>query len=411
VLARERTIVVLAPGAPWVQGQLPESRLSREGRVISGGERSLYELATAMSQLGYQVELRGALNGPILTTVTEAAGTRPRIDMPSRELRPDDLLVIPEGGFSPSTYAEIFLSGVPAVLLVLAPPGLFGWSFRDSWSLPDPLTVPLDSVGTVETFSAITRLGFSIWTPSRGTAAAVRAGGVPARWIGTGTPVEFPKAGTKTFDVALVQANRWSAWAEQVAQELSEVSVLRVPEVTDTYSLCSELAPARVLLWPSRIEGMSRVAREARAVGTVPIALDKNPFVTQSDHGRGLVLVPDLVSMAAAARKLLSDRPRWRRLSDAGVASARAQVRWAGFVARVEGALAVELTRPFDSARAAARAALATDRMQATEDLASARAEVAALRARRAVKVVDQSPVGLRFRAAIWRRPSRPDGE
>lgn len=81
-------------------------------------------------------------------------------------------------------------------------------------------------------------------------------------------------------------------------------------------------------------------------------------------------MVPDLVSMAAAARKLLSDRPRWRRLSDAGVASARAQVRWAGFVARVEEAVEVELTRPFDSARAAARAALATDRMQATEDLA-----------------------------------------
>jgi hypothetical protein len=411
VLARERTVVVLAAGAPWVRGQLPESKLTRERRFISGGERSLYELATALSQLGHRVELRGALNGPILSTVTEAAGTGPRVDLPSREPRPDDLLIIPEGGFPPTTYREVFLSGVPSVLLVLAPPGLFGWSFRDSWTSSDPLTVPPDSLSTVETFSAITELGFSIWTNARGLAAAARDRGVPARWIGTGTPVEFPKAGNKSFDAALVQANRWSPLAEQVAQELSEVTLLRVPEIADSYSLCSVLATARILLWPSRVEGMSRVAREARAVGTVPIALNTNPFVNQSDHGRGLVLVPDLVSMAAAARKLLSDRPRLQRLAEAGVASARAQVRWDGFVARVEEALAVELTRPFAAARAATSAALAADWMQATEDLASARAEVAALRARRVVRLVDDSPVGLAVRAAIGRRPSSRDGD
>jgi hypothetical protein len=77
------------------------------------------------------------------------------------------------------------------------------------------------------------------------------------------------------MDVAIVEENRWVSLAEEVVGRLDGVSVLRIPGIDSTHSLSEVLRPARILGWPSRVEGMSRIAREARAVGTVPVASRK----------------------------------------------------------------------------------------------------------------------------------------
>ncbi len=158
-------------------------------------------------------------------------------------------------------------------------------------------------------------------------------------WLGTGTPVPFPDPGPKTVDVAIVEENRWVSLAEEVVGRLDGVSVLRIARIDSTYSLSEVLRPARILVWPSRVEGMSRIAREARGVGTVPVVLDTNPFVTSADHGGGLVLVDDLSGMAHEISTLLGDRGGLERLSDEGIESARLQVSWKHYLDRVSRSL------------------------------------------------------------------------
>jgi hypothetical protein len=139
--------------------------------------------------------------------------------------------------------------------------------------------------------------------------------------------------------VAIVENNRWVSLAEEVVGRLDGVSVLRIPRVGSTYSLGEFLSPARILVWPSRVEGMSRIAREARAVGTVPVALDSNPFVTPADHGGGLLLVDDMSGMAHEIASLLGDRDRLEKLSQEGVESVRFQLSWRHYLERVSRSL------------------------------------------------------------------------
>jgi len=327
-------LVVVAPGRPGPALELPGSRFSPDRPFISGGERSLYELAVAGAVLGLEVELRGDINRIIFEAVTSAAGAGPRVGLEPR--RPDgaDLIVIPETA-DKNLLATLVLSSARRVMLLLAPPGLCGWSFEPGWTVPDPITVPLDAIGTPWSYRQLEGSGLTLWTNAHGIAEAGYRSGVEVEWIGTGTPVPFPDEIGKQFDVAVVVANRWASWAREVADRLEVASVLSVPATPSAYSLSPWLAAARILLWPSRVEGISRIAREARAVGTVPITLDTNPFATVDDHGPGVVLVSDLDGIAGAARQLLADPSRLAALADQARTGARHQADWATYVARV----------------------------------------------------------------------------
>ena len=350
-------MVVCVPSSEDSTWNLPGARLGTDRDFISGGERSLYELATAAVVAGYSVELRGDVNAAILATVTAAAGAGPALPPEARRPRAGEIVVMPEA-YDLARLAAIHLSGACSVMYALAPPGLFGWSFRSEWTLPDHVTVPVEEVGHMETFQAIAALGISVWTNAHGIAAAAQAAGVPVVWLGTGTPVPFPAAGPKVFDLAVVEANRWRVSTEQLLPGLAEFSVLRVPARPSVYSICPELAGARVLLWPSRVEGMSRISREARAVGTVPVALDTNPFATRDDHGDGIVLVPDLASLEREARRLLEHPAELAHLADRAVVSVREQADWDAFVGGVGAAIVGLEGRPDAPARAALGALL-----------------------------------------------------
>jgi hypothetical protein len=211
----------------------------------------------------------------------------------------------------------------------------------------EPFTVPIHSVGLPETYHAIDRLGITMWSNAHGIAEAGLQAGVNVTWVGTGTPVPFPDPPPRrTFDVAVIEENKWTSQAIELAERMGPASVLRIGRVESVYSLCRELSQARILLWPSRIEGMSRIAREARGVGTVPVALDTNPFATPEDHGGGVVLVPDLDSIVTEASALLADPRRLERLEREAVASVRTQANWDVFVQRVSTALDRLVVRP-----------------------------------------------------------------
>jgi hypothetical protein len=366
-------LVVCALGASREYMGLPESRFAEDREYITGGERSLYELATAAAALGLDVELRGGINRPIFEELTSAAGAAPTVGLDARLPDSADIVVVPEGGEA-DLIAAVHLSGARPVLYLLAPPGLFGWSFLEGWTLPDLYTVSFDAVGRPETFRAVDDLGMTMWANARGMARAGERAGVLVEWLGTGTPVAFPADAVKCADVAIVAANRWSDGAEQVATRLTGATVLRIPAVPSAYSLSAALSPARILLWPSRLEGMSRIAREARAVGTVPVMLGTNPFVTAEDYGRGIVVVPDLDSLAEEAERLLADPDRLDGLMVEGKESVRQQVDWNAFLARVEGAISRVPERPPRSSRAALGELLRT-RYRADTDAMAAHAE------------------------------------
>jgi hypothetical protein len=342
--------VVCAPSRGESIGALPAANLESGPSIISGGERSLYELATAAAVAGFTVELRGDLNAAILTTITDSAGAAPEYPSESRRPGSGDIVIFPEA-YDLKRVAGIHLSGASGVVYALAPPGLFGWSYRSGWVLPNPSTVPLEQVGRGESFRAISALGLSVWTNAHGIAEVAQVAGIPVTWLGTGTPVPFPSAAAKIFDLAVVEANRWRVWSDQIVAGLPEFSVLHIPERASTYSLCVDLAGARVLVWPSRVEGMSRISREARAVGTVPVALDTNPFATKEDHGDGVVLVPDLTTLEHEARRLLQSPAELADLSAQGMRGAREQADWGSFVARVAAAIVAVKDRPDGEAR------------------------------------------------------------
>jgi hypothetical protein len=315
--------------------ELPESVVDDERPFISGGERTLYELATAAAVLGVDVELRGQIDRAVLTEITGAAGASPRTGLPAR--RPDaaDVVVLPEA-IDLGLLAAVYLSEARGVIDLLAPPGLSGWDFLGpEVPAPDHWTVPLGQLGRPESFRVMAGLGFELWTATLGIAAAGRRAGVPVSWLGTGTPVPFPEVPDKTHDVAVIESNRWRRQAEKVADALPGVTVLRIGPVPHVYSMASHLAPARILLWPSRVEGMSRIGRESRAVGTVPVTLDTNPFALPDDHTSGSVLVSDLDEMEAVVRDLLADPGRLAEQHELAVSSARDQVDWPAYLVRV----------------------------------------------------------------------------
>jgi glycosyltransferase involved in cell wall biosynthesis len=341
-------VVVCALGGevgPW---DLPASRLV-ERTWIHGGERSLYELAVAAAAIGHDVELRGDISEPDLRDLRDSAGTVPAVGMGPRRPTADDLVIVPEGWTDPLQYARLALSPARAVILLLAPPGLFGWSFLGDWSPLHPRETSMESVARPESFRAMAAMGFELWADSPGLAEAARLAGVECVEIGHGSPLAVPEPAERTHDVAVVEANRWAEEARWVAAQL-EVSHLVIPETRHAH-LQRELARAKTLIWPSRIEGRARIPGEARATGTVPVALRSNRFAESLDEDRGAVAVDSLEDMPRAVAALLASPQRLERLAASGLRTAREENAWDLFMKRLDEALS-ELPPP-DQAREA----------------------------------------------------------
>lgn len=329
-------LVVCALGGdehPWA---LPASRLVTR-TWVHGGERSLYELAVAAAVLGHSVELRGDISEPDLRELCAAAGAAPIVGLGPRRPEAEDVVVVPAGWTGPLQYARVALSPARAILLLMGPPGLFGWPFGNGWARPDPLTVPFESVARPESFLAMAAVGFELWADTPAVAEAARRGGVECLDIGHGSPLPVPHPAEKTYDVALVESNRWAALAREVASRL-EGSHLRISELRHA-DLRRELARAKVLVWTSRIEGRARIPAEARAVGTVPVALRSNPFAESLEEAKGAVVVDSLDEMPDVISGLLASPGRLERLARLGVRTAREEDAWDLFVKRVEEAL------------------------------------------------------------------------
>jgi D-inositol-3-phosphate glycosyltransferase len=312
-----------------------------ETRWIGGGLRSLYELSVALASSGLDVELRGVVHMPTLNELADAAGARPHLPTSSRRLAESDTVIFPEGIDDPTIHARLALSPARTILMLLGPPGLIGWPFAAGWSRPDPLTVDIEAVARPEHFCGAAALGYELWTVSPGLRAAAREAGVECRLVGTGWPGGVPERPLqKDLDVVTMRDNRWAPLAAPVVRRLREdgVECVQVPAADHARTL-EALARARILLLPSRVEGQSRLGCEARAMGAVPVVLNTNPYAVGLDEAGGAVALPSPDEMPRAICDLLADRDRLGGLRETARASARSQVAWAPYVARVAAAL------------------------------------------------------------------------
>lgn len=74
-------------------------------------------------------------------------------------------------------------------------------------------------------------------------------------------------------------------------------------------------------------------------MGAVPVTLDTNPYAVGLDDAGGAVTVSTLEEMPAAVAELLEDPRRLGRLAARAMKTAREQVDWNAYVARVDAAL------------------------------------------------------------------------
>jgi hypothetical protein len=143
---------------------------------------------------------------------------------------------------------------------------------------------------------------------------------------------------TKDVDVAAVLDNRWAPLVERVLGDLGNVAVDRIGPVSNE-EILTRFARARVLVWPSRIEGHATIPWEARMMGCVPVALDSNRFAVGLDEAHGAVLVESVKEIGPAVQTLLADPARWETLSERGRRTAPQEVDWNEYVGRVRAFL------------------------------------------------------------------------
>jgi hypothetical protein len=351
-------------------GLLAESRFS-DKPFVPGGELNCMQLAFAAAAAGHEVELRGWLHEPTFRRFEEAAGVAPRVELEARAPGDQDIVIVPEGWHDPVEYLMLALSPARLALFVLAAPGLFGWPFTDGWSRPDPLTVEIATLARPEHFAAMKAVGFELITHSPGLVRAAAAGGVEARFVGTGLPWSQPKPAEKVVDALMLLANRWAPLAREVAGALGSVTVDVLDEAPND-EVVRRMASARTLIWPSRVEGHATIPHEARTVGCVPVALSTNPYAVGLDESRGAVVVDEVDGLAPALHALLANPSRLAELAQRARSTSREEVAWRPFVDRVADWLASPpLYDPGRPARAGAGRALrsAFDRERAESQL------------------------------------------
>jgi hypothetical protein len=344
-----------------VVGDAHHGRLAASGFTdkpfVPGGELNAMEVAFAAAAAGHDVELRGWLHEPTFRRFADASGAAPRVDLEPRAPEDSDLVLVPEGWDDPVPYVKLALSPARTALFVLAAPGLFGWPFTADWTAPpDPLTVDVASLARPAHFDGMRALGYELVTHSPGLAAAA---GDDCTWLGTGLPWVPPGPAAKEVDAVGLLANRWAPLVREVAGALDGASVDLIEEASND-EVVARMARARVLLWPSRVEGHATIPHEARAAGCVPVALSTNPFAVGLDADHGAVVVDAVEEIAPAASALLADPDRLRAMATLARRTALEEVAWAPFAERVAAWLAAP--RPDDpgrGARAGAGAALA----------------------------------------------------
>lgn len=294
----------------------------------------MHELAFAATQAGARVELRGWIDKVFFEQLADATGVVPELYDEARAPTVQDVVVLPEGHADPFAYATALISGARFVLMTMAPIGLMGWPFASHWERASPLTIPFDVVNRPEHFEAIAAMGITIWTNSVVMDRLASAQGVRATYVGNGTPIAFPQpAAARDVDVVWLQDNRWAPFARELAQELS-CSVEAIVS-TDNADMLRHFGRARVLLYPARIEGESRVTREARAMGCVPVATRGNPLATRLEDSNGVVPVDRREEMPNAITELLADPQRLATLSERAMATVLTEIAWEPFVQRV----------------------------------------------------------------------------
>ncbi len=346
-----RIVIGTVDPHPVVWG-LPAAEI-HERTDIQGGIRTMHELAVAAAATGRRVELRGAVSRPILESLASAAGAYPELPAEPRRPGARDIVVIPEGGEDPLRFARYVLSPARMVLAVLAPTGQFGWPFLSPWKAEPHLTVGLDTLARPEHFAAMAALGVDLWTHMTRIHELALAAGARCEFIGNGDPQPLPPASAKDTPVVFLEASRWRSLAEEVAGRMRTPARMIPPAPRDT--IVAELARAKVLLLPARVEGDGRLLREARSVGTVVVGLSSQIYAMGLDEACGAITVDSLDDMAQAVEQLLADPARLLALSEAGRASARTQLDWPRYVDRVNRAITTTEEREED-AGASARA-------------------------------------------------------
>jgi glycosyltransferase involved in cell wall biosynthesis len=309
----------------------------------------MHELAVAIAAGERAVELRGEVDVAYLDELSAAAGARPELPASARPLDASDTVLVYEGVEDPLFYGRLALSPARTVLLLLAAPGLFGWPFVAGWRAPAPEAADARGLARPEHFQGAAALGFELWTHTASIARAAAAAGVECRLVGCGSPVPFPEPGRRDVDVVTLGNNRWASLAARVTSEL-EADGLRctAPPRVAHRDVLELFGRARVVVHPARLEGLSRVGREARAMGAVPVLL-QNTF---ADEVHGSVAVESTAELAPAVRELLSDDERRERLAADGMASAREEVRWDPYLEQVSAALDRPAPDPGREARA-----------------------------------------------------------
>jgi hypothetical protein len=363
-----RIIVWIPTGDPgWT---LPPAQPFDHG-WLGGGRRTMHELAVAIACTGRRVEMRGEVAPPVLDELRGATGVGPELPAEPTALSAADTVIVYEGCEDPIIYGRLALSPVRVVMMILAPPGLFGWPFSAEWSPPDPQTVGLDEVGRPEQFRSAAALGFELWTHSLGIGDTIAAAGLEYRFLGNGQPAPYPDPpAARDIDVVTLANNRWGGLARPVTEELEGTGIhtVELPPVGHGEMLAA-FGRARILVHPSRVEGHSRIGCEARAMGAVPVVLDSNPYAVGLDEAGGAVAVGSVGEMPGAVRALLADPGRLERLSSTAISTARRQVAWEPYIRRVEAALAGLSEDPARGARAAIGGRLAEREAEAEAEL------------------------------------------
>lgn len=327
-LASPRVVTILL--APKFDGWSMPPFAPQKWTYISGGIRALIELAAGVATAGYEVELRGSYPEAEVAAIEEATSTR--MGRPSDRRRPaaDELVVVPEGAPEPLSFARVAFSRARAVMLIQGALGLFGWSFDDR---PTPreeelLTLEASSVGRPEQLVAARAFGLELWSNVSAICEQGRSVGVPVQAVGSGRPIPYPEPREKELDVLVMGANRWSPLAREALAGLPPLlKTLVLPRVGHAEALAA-FSLARVLIHPARIEGRSRIAEEARAMGAVPVVLASNTFGEGYGEEYGSVVVEDIDEIAPAVAALLADPVRLERLAANGRRTARAIGDW-----------------------------------------------------------------------------------
>jgi hypothetical protein len=334
---RRVVITVVDPLPTW---SLPPAVASEVGwnPWVSGGQQTWHELAFAAAVAGYEVELRGWYSRALLDRLEAATGVRPLTPGDERRPAASDIVIVSAGWHDPLRLARYVLSPARVVVSMLAPPGLFGWPLVGPPVQRDPLTVDLDELARPEHFRALAAIGVDVFTHMHRVQELATENGVRCHFIGNGSPLDPAAPGElKDIDVAYLEGSKWLELAELAVAGLDRLAHRILIGSHD--EVLRQIARAKVLVWPARVEGHGRVLWEARVLGTVVVALRSNVFATGLDEASGTVAVDTVEEIPAVVERLLADDDWRTRLSRAGRASALEQVNWRRFVARVDKAI------------------------------------------------------------------------